>query len=123
MAKIEELKKLDLDKIKSAELKQEIQKILDDFEQTDQDDMKEFLSEAQPGIDIIYDVVQSKYPDAIPGKKASKTKEKADSDEQPEETDDDAEAHRQARRDKSKKTIMSISAYEQEIADCRQMIK
>lgn len=72
MAKIEDLKNLDLKKVKPAELKSTIEKILEDYQ--NEEDKAGFEKEAKKNIDELYQLVQTASPDAI-----QKTSTKSDS--------------------------------------------
>lgn len=71
MARIEDLKNLDLQKVKPDELKSAIEKILADYQS--EEDKAGFEKEAKKNIDELYQLIQVASPEAI-AKKSSKVK-------------------------------------------------
>ncbi len=128
MAQIEDLKALDLDKVKPELLKTRIKELLSDYQK--EEDKTVFNREAKDNISKVYELVKKYCPQAIvkeeaieaTEKQTSKKKKKGVTKTEP-EAEPEQDHHAKARKEISQKAMAEVHEIGKEIEACRQVIK
>lgn len=117
---LEDLRNLDLEKIKIDSLQQAIMTLLIDYEK--EDDKEAFENAANENIEMLFNLVSKHAPDALP-KEESAEEQQAPAEQQGQQDRYDAEEEQRQKKEKSKRALTEVEEISSEIDECRRVIR